>query len=675
MSDGNRPQGEQRDGAATYIDGQHHDADQSMPALDEKQNVLDILKTLPDEFEKPIRRWETFRSKFTKEAVTELVTKKKWRGKITNSSTTNFLTVKSLKNRRKALQERGFIINDRTPLNKNHKEHWLKLIEEAEVNAEEEDDEDDEDDEDEEDDEDDEEDGDEENDEGGQASKNNHAFIDLSKEIIELEPYYRLAWRSLDWAKSRQSFESYEYGKKHKMCNQQERPDLILEVGYFSSNSGLFTKRVIICEIDGEDKTSAKKKSSAKKSSADNDNADDDDAEAAAEAARKPKDDPIKLALKLMSSTFAQNALQPQTYHIRANYLWYFDRLIDKSLLSTTSVELPEFADIIRLYGKDTNSEDHTTLHRAIHFIHHMFTAHVKIAFLIHMQVVHNVDMRSMDQPNPRMCNHCFFVNFEASCMPEQLTWQDRMPEGTRIWLENKQMLHSRVQIKHFDYYEEDDDVVQAPQWVAAPVLDASSHRSAMNEWHADVDSARLPLFPYEKQVCVPVICATIQRVDMKKLTDLVLKAAQKALALYQDAKKCIERETKLRVDNEEYSVKIRRRQFPDRCFLTREQQYDRKEWWNKADVPLRFRREELDKDLLDFAWGYEKPQLQRKTFQEKIDDYANSQAQTWQKWDQLDVRMHFFDIAMMEDPSWKMIESIETTRINVRHGRSTWYV
>ncbi len=64
--------------------------------------------------------------------------------------------------------------------------------------------------------------------------------------------------------------------------------------------------------------------------------------------------------------------------------------------------------------------------------------------------------------------------------------------------------------------------------------------------------------------------------VDMKKLTDLVFKAAQKALNLYQDAKQCRERETKLKLDEEEYLVKIRRRQFPDRCFLTREQQYGR---------------------------------------------------------------------------------------------------
>jgi len=75
--------------------------------------------------------------------------------------------------------------------------------------------------------------------------------------------------------------------------------------------------------------------------------------------------------------------------------------------------------------------------------MHHMFLAHVKIAFLIHMQeVVHDIDMRNADVQDPTMRNNCFFVNFEATHIPEQLTWEDgpvHMDEQTKTWMQTKQ--------------------------------------------------------------------------------------------------------------------------------------------------------------------------------------------------------------------------------------------
>ena len=49
--------------------------------------------------------------------------------------------------------------------------------------------------------------------------------------------------------------------------------------------------------------------------------------------------------------------------------------------------------------------------------------------------------------------------------------------------------------------------------------------------------SARLPRFPYERQVCLPVVCATIQRVNMKRLVQLVRIAADAARDEYYKAK------------------------------------------------------------------------------------------------------------------------------------------
>ena len=103
-----------------------------------------------------------------------------------------------------------------------------------------------------------------------------------------------------------------------------DRADLILEVGYFCADSGLFKKRVVVCEVDGDDKTK---------------HSDTEYNEVKTQITR-PQNDPIKLALKLMSSTVAQNAIQSETCHIRANYAWYNTDAIQKSLLSTTTHDL-----------------------------------------------------------------------------------------------------------------------------------------------------------------------------------------------------------------------------------------------------------------------------------------------------------------------------------------------
>lgn len=638
---------------AIYVDDEPYDVQFSMPALGARQEVLNILKELPDydHLDKPIRRWETFRVDFSAENFENCIksaTKKIVCNKASSRKPRKRMeiTVKDLKDRLSQYLRRNNMTKkdlQHPAPNQHNKKFWideLNRLEEAEVQEREDNDDTMSDSEDMEEDEagDDSEDDVDDSAPAAPAAANTREYTlwDMISDKVFLEPYYRLAWRSADWAQDK-DFLAYGYGTKHKMCNQQERPDLIIEVGYFSADSGLFTKRVVMIEIDGENKTSTKTKKRDQ---------DDDDKQSHAQK----KDDPIKLALKLMSSTFAQNALQDDTYHIRANYVWFFDHKVDFSLLSTTSFELPEVEDLIRLYGKDSKSSDYTTLHQAIHFVHHMYTAHVKIAFLIFMKVVHNIDMRSLDSTSTRMCNHSFFVNFQADHMPEELVWKNNMPAATRTWLEDQQMLHTCVSVKICDDQEQE-------KWVEAPVMNPASQRAALRNWHADVDSASLPRFPYEQCVAVPVKCVTIQRVDIKKLVKLVQIAAVKASNMYYRAIQLEDRETKIHFAGRTRTINIKRRSFPDKCFLTRKLQLDRFQLWNSDNLLFEHRLNQrgidIDNDFLDFYWGYEDPNVRRSNFSSKI-DYQNADTKTWKNWDQLDIRMHFFDKAMQDDDSWK---------------------
>jgi len=125
-----------------------------------------------------------------------------------------------------------------------------------------------------------------------------------------------------------------------------ERPDLILEIGYFNEKTGLFQKRVVIVEVDGDDKTINTK-----------------------------AHHPIKLAFKLMSSTNAQIPLnENETYHIRSNFWKYKVSVIEQSLMQTTDITLPEFADIVKQYQKPTpgsvsRDNDYKNFHHAIHLV------------------------------------------------------------------------------------------------------------------------------------------------------------------------------------------------------------------------------------------------------------------------------------------------------------------
>ena len=400
-----------------------------------------------------------------------------------------------------------------------------------------------------------------------------------------------------------------EYGFKvtNITCGYTEKPDVILRLGYFCEDTGLYKQRCVICEVDGEDKT---RKNSG--------NDKDEDG-----------GHPIKLALKLMTSTSAQAVLQEETYHIRSNMWKYLPEQIQRSLLSTTNVELPEFQSFIdSLQHKD---DDYKTLMTGIHWVHHLFLSHVKIAFLIHMRVVHGINMLSSDIDDPRMRDHFFFVNFDGRYLPDSLVFEDKLQTHTREWLQEHLMMHSRVKIKC--YHE------NKPQWLEAPVMNASSKWARMQSWSARVRSLPMPNFPFEENSFMPISCCVVQRVNMANLCNIVQRASEIAVKEYNNAKALKSRE------NERYQQKSRRRLFPDKCFLTRAQQLARGSAninrWNDVSQndTLRQRSDSAVRDRIEFDFGYEKP--------ERMRDYSYKENPDSAHWDQVDVRMYFFDKAM----------------------------
>jgi hypothetical protein len=70
------------------------------------------------------------------------------------------------------------------------------------------------------------------------------------------------------------------------------------------------------------------------------------------------------------------------------------------------------------------------------HLVHHIFKAHVKIAFMIHMKVMHNINM-CVDDDEAHMSNQSFFVNFPGNNIPENLCFENELPSYQREWLKH----------------------------------------------------------------------------------------------------------------------------------------------------------------------------------------------------------------------------------------------
>lgn len=455
---------------------------------------------------------------------------------------------------------------------------------------------------------------------------NDKKFKQLQEQRGDLEPYWRFALRvhnskdseiapdSADNTLRKQYFETDNL-VDYRECGNTDKPMLVLKIGYFVEETGLFKQRCVICEIDKYDKTKADKKSLISSNL-----------------------DAMKLALKLMTANSIQSVLQPETYHIRSNFFQYDQKLIQKSLLSTTNVELPNFQEFLdKLQQKTNQTSDIDKFQTALHFIHHMYVAHIKIAFLIYMREVHDIDMLCTDNGfaqykengNRQMRNHCFFVNSKGMYLPSgQLTFENKMHKEEKEMMRSSNMLLFPIQIKFFDG--------TRPCWTAAPVASASTERAQMRLWSSKVRSMQLPDFPMEEMAFLPVTVASVQRVNIKELIAFTQRAASESHKDYWEA-----RELKIRDGGA-----TQQRKFPDRCFLSRYEQLDRNESWNKITDKtkrLRQRKEKENEDDIEFCWGYENPNRTRQ-YELKED-----------RWDQVDVRMFFFHSAMSRT-SWREV-------------------
>jgi hypothetical protein len=163
-----------------------------------------------------------------------------------------------------------------------------------------------------------------------------------------------------------------------------------------------------------------------------------------------------------------------------------------------------------------------------------------------------------------------------------------------------------------------------------------------MKTWSARVRGMSLPNFPFEENSFMPVACATVQRVNMERLCEIVKRASIAALENFNAARLLDDRPRPNQTSG--FKKKILRREFADHCFLTRRQQLDREQPWNDGNQKLRQHLKSQDQDYLELNFGYEPPERAR--------DYSYRQNGTlnrtqWRKWDQIDVRMYYFDKEM----------------------------
>ena len=141
----------------------------------------------------------------------------------------------------------------------------------------------------------------------------------------------------------------------------------------------------------------------------------------------------------------------------------------------------------------------------------------------------------------------------------------------------------------------------------------------------------------------------------MQELCKVVERAASVAVSMFNDARTLQSRDTLVNLPTEQKNVVLERRQFPDKCFLTRKEQHDKKAWWNESLFPLRNRWQDPNDDQLEFNWGYEDPIVERR-FEPNLTDINLADHMHALQWDQVDVRMYYFNKAMQARPQWRQL-------------------
>ena len=443
----------------------------------------------------------------------------------------------------------------------------------------------------------------------------------------------------------------------YQWVGQGGKSDLVMEAVYISARTGIVHKRVIIAEVDGEDKTVYSASDESKHS--------------------------VKLAYKLMTGSGIQQYIQPETYNIRSNFNKYLEFQLEKAMLSTTSVQIPTFQEVLDQLQPGVQQSDYTTLLKCINLVLHMYAAHVQVAFYILMKEMYDIDLNflmedTMNQEqrkrmqDSRYLDHHFFINFTGDNIPDSLCFESKIAEDVKTWLKEKFMFQKRTSIKIYDT----NDALHPEKWVVAPVVLADSPRSAMRTWKAKISNRLFPEIPGSKLFAIPISITSIQRVNMSDLCMVIKRAADRAYTAFCEGQNIQARRT--RVDDrhaenlpllaqqaQPAEVTINRRDFPDRCFLTRKEQFNKAAIWNTATAgPLEPDRNlcnagtNVDDELTTFYFGYENPLLGDRH------NYALPRHE-WdinQQWDQVDVRMHYFHYALQEE-DWKT------------HAHGVWYL
>jgi hypothetical protein len=190
---------------ALYTDNSKHDDILSMPKLDKDQKNIPILQNLPDDAAgHPIKRWETFVSTLPFDAWDEVLIK----ATPYTSAASGSNTLRKQEIVDKLKDDYGYVASMG-----NSKQVLVDLLHAKQNNG-----------------------------ALPSAAKTYNNAKELADARQDLETYWKVALRSKDWA-GQKVFKNYNYDKKHAICTLIDKPDLILEVAYFCTDTGLLKRK------------------------------------------------------------------------------------------------------------------------------------------------------------------------------------------------------------------------------------------------------------------------------------------------------------------------------------------------------------------------------------------------------------------------------------------------
>lgn len=475
---------------------------------------------------------------------------------------------------------------------------------------------------------------------------------DLELQIENLEPYWM-------WDARANKDRKKDYGWAN-WCKNEQKPDGIFELAYRSDDSFGLKKCVVFLEVDGD---------TEKLTSTENNN-------------------PAKMALKMMQGSSMMQAVQAESYHIRSNWVSYDHANVVMSVIENSESQLPNVDEWIKNAGVNGLDKSQTVLSQkalwAVTANYQLFLAHAWVAFIIYYKEVKGIDLREniMEKFDPSVqYDHHFFINFPCNYVEPSIGFMHNWAHQQKNYYEGREdgqyagIFHSHVHIKTIP---EDATSNTQIKWTLAPLMATHTKHSNMHDWKAGIKFSQLLLPGEQTRIVVPVCGVSIQRVNMSKLCKLITDASLKAYEQYRES-----RQVKERYMTSNSKLKYKRRQFPDRWYLTRKDQQNRRMWWNMYsqyddlpatqnpatgavydphtppgiwgpqphDAPGLFRAPECrlwdNESKIDLNYGFEASARQtsyKNVSEQKLDD----------NYDQVDLRMYFFDCEMKKKHEWQ---------------------